>query len=262
MSVLTLKDRIASYIDTSTFKLLNRLPIIITINGRSFSKITSLLEKPFALSFAECICSTLFKLSHEIEGAVFGYSFNDEIIIIARNDQHLDTSPWYDNNIQKISSVVSSMATLHFNNYANSIDLNLMGEPVFSTNIFNVPNITEAINVMIYKQQQNIQNSVHFACFYELLKKYDKTDIKEILSGTSYDDKVNLLQHECNIDFNEYPLAFRRGVACYRMPQVIHFNDNEIIKNKFILNTELPIFTKEQSFLNQILRTGNDIVRV
>ena len=261
MSNLKLKDRIVSYQEAASSKLLGRLPIVMVVNGRSFSKLTSLLDKPFSSQIAECLYSTAFRLIQEIDGAVFGYSFNDEIVIIARNDQNLETEPWYGNDIQKIVSVVSATATLHFNNYANSLDLNLMGEPVFVTNVFAVPNTMEAINVMVMKQQQAFQSSVQLACFYELLKKYNKNDIRDMLTGIDQNEKIQLLQQECGVDFNDYPMAFKRGVACYRTPQIVTFNDTEVIKNKWILNTDLPIFTREHSFLNNIISTGTDIFR-
>lgn len=257
----TLKDRIESYKQAANYKLLGRLPLVIVVNGRSFSKLTSLMDKPFSTQIAECMCATLLRLTQEVDGAVFGYSFNDEIVLITRNDQNLDTNPWYDNDIQKIASVVSSISTLHFNNHANALDLNLIGEPVFTTNVFAVPNVMEAINVMVSKQQQAFQSSIHFACLYELLKKYDKNEIKDMLAGTGQDEKIQLLLQECDVDFNEYPSIFRRGVACYRTPKVFHVDNTDVIKNKWTLNTELPIFTREHSFLNQIFKTGVDIVR-
>lgn len=242
-----LKDRISLYEEVSDYKLLPKLPIIISLNGRSFSKMTNLLKKPYCPNFAECMYATALKLSMEIDGAIFSYCFNDEIIIIARNDQTLDTETWYNNNIQKISSVTASIATLHLNRCINELDLNLTGDPTFTSKIFTVPNVTEAINVLVSKQQQCFYQSVQLACFYELLNKnYDNNSIKEMLQGTSLDEKIQLLNQECNIDFNNYPLAFRRGIACYKHPKSI---DN-IIKYKWAVNYELPIFTKEQSFLS------------
>lgn len=261
MASIKLKDRISGYEEAAQFKLLNRIPLIITVNGRAFSKVTSLLEKPFSTQFAQCMYACLLKLVQEIDGAIFGYCFNDEIVIMVRNDQNLETNSWYDNNVQKIVSVVSSLMTLQFNNYANSIDMNLMGDAIFLAEIFAVPNITEAINVMVSKQQLAFQTSVQSACFYELIKKYNKNDITEMLSNMSYDEKINLLQQECGVDFNEYSLAFRRGAACYRSPTVVNYNGEENIKNKWILDIEIPIFTKEHSFLSQIFKTGSDIFR-
>jgi tRNA(His) guanylyltransferase len=259
MSNLKLKDRIVSYQEASDYKLLPRLPLIITVNGRAFSKGTGLLDKPYCSKFAECIFSTTLRLCSEVEGALFGYQHNDEIVIVARNDQSPETTPWYDNRVQKICSVTSSIATMHFNNCATTIDLNLMGEPVFTSQVFAAPNLAEAINTIIYKQQSNFHTSIQFACFYELLnKKYDKHTIKEMLSGLSIDDKINLLQQECGVDFNGYPAPFRRGIACYKVPTIV---EGDVMKNKWFVNQDIPIFTREQSFLSNIFKNGADIFR-
>jgi tRNA(His) guanylyltransferase len=258
MSNNKLKDRIAVYENAVDTKLLPRVPLIITVNGRSFSKITSLLDKPYCPNLAECLYSTMLRLVNEVDGAIFAYSFNDEIVIIARNDQTLETNPWYDNKVQKIVSAISSVATLYFNNCAMSNDLNLMGDSIFLTKAFVVPNITEAINVIVSKQQQAFQSSIHFACFYELIKKYNKEEIKEMLVGTSLDEKIDLLHQEGDIDFNNYPPEFRRGVACYRSPTLIN---EGILKNKWTLNSDIPIFTRDHSFLGNIFKGGHDIVR-
>lgn len=258
MPNIKLKDRIDSYQEASDFKLLNRLPIIICVNGRSFAKNTSLIDKPYCPKFSECMLSTTLKLCSEIEGAIFAYQHNDEIVIVVRNDQNSETSPWYDNKLQKICSITASIATSHFNNCVNAIDLNLLGDVVFTSQVFAVPNIVEAINAMIFKQQQNFHTSIQFACFYELLKKYDKNNIKEMLTGLSIDEKIDLLHQECDVDFNEYPTIFKRGAACYKIPKVIK---GVSMKNKWNVNLELPIFTKDQSFLSNIFRMGADIYR-
>ena len=253
-----LKDRIISYQEATDYKLLNRVPLIITINGRSFAKATSLLDKPYCHKFAECMFSTTLRLCNEIEGTLFAYYFNDEITIIARNDQSNDTVPWFDNKIQKICSATAAMATVYFNECTSSIGLNILGEPIFTSQVFVVPNISESINTIIYKQQHNFHIAIQSACFYELLKFYDKNTIKEMLSGLSIDEKMELLQQECNIDFNNYPASFKRGVAFYKVPKVIDGS----VKNKWFINSELPIFTKDQSFISNIIKNnGVDIFR-
>jgi tRNA(His) 5'-end guanylyltransferase len=257
MSNLKLRDRIASYQEASDQKLLSRLPVIISINGRGFAKGTELLDKPHCSKFSECILSTTLRLCNEVEGALFAYQHNDEIVIVSRNDQTPETTPWYDNKVQKICSVTSSIATLHFNNCANAISLDMVGEPVFTSQVSVVPNIMEAINTMVFKQQFNFHTSIQNACFYELLKRHDKHTIKEMLNGLNVDEKMELLQQECGVDFNDYPHSFRRGAACYRVPRITEGG----MKTKWFINTELPIFTKDQSFLSNIFKNGADIFR-
>lgn len=257
MSNLKLKDRIASYQEATDYKLLNKVPIIISINGRGFSKLTSLIDKPYCQSFSECMFSTTLKLCNEIEGVLFAYQYNDEICLVVRNDQTNETLPWFDNKLQKLCSISSSISSVHFNNCVNSIKLNLLGDAVFTSQVFVVPNIMEAINTMIYKQQHNFHIAIQSACFYEFLKKYNKSTIDSMLNGLSIDDKISILYQECNVDFNNYPASFKRGIACYKTPQIT----NDMLKNKWAINTDLPIFTKDQSFLSNVMRMGADIYR-
>ena len=253
-----LSNRIESYQQVTDCKIMNRLPIIICINGRGFAKATQLLDKPYCPKFAECMLSTMLKLCSQVEGATFAYHQNDEIIIVARNDQNNDTTAWYDNKVQKICSVTSSIATLHFNECVSKLQLNMTGdESIFTSQVFAVPNVSEAINAIIYKQQQNFFISIQSACLYNLLNKYDKNSIRDMLNGLTIDEKIDLLYQECNINFNDYPLEFRRGTAAYKIPKII----DGTMKNKWHLDSELPIFTKDASFLSNLFKHGSDIFR-
>lgn len=78
-----------------------------------------------------------------------------------------------------------------------------------------------------------------------------------MLSGLTSDEKIDLLKQECEVNFNDYPLAFRRGAACYKIPKVTDHG----VKNVWTLNSELPIFTRDQSFLSNIFKNGADIFR-
>jgi tRNA(His) 5'-end guanylyltransferase len=249
---LKLKDRIEGYIKASSQMLVSKLPVIFVVNGIGFKHSTALLDKPFSAPLAKALCATLFNLTEELEGAVFGYSFNDELIVITRNDQNIDTQPWYGNDAQTLASVASSIATLHFQTHllTNGIDLK---RPIFRAKAFVVPNITEAVNTLIFKQQQAAFFSLYSACFYELLAKgLDKNDIRETLANTTTsEDKVELLARECGIDYNTaYPLGFRRGVACYRRPKLI---DDIETKMVWEFDSQLPIFTRDTEFLKDVL---------
>ncbi len=253
-----LKDRIDSYQAATDYKLLNRVPIVICINGRGFSKVTQLLDKPYCPKFAECINSTMLRLCIDVEGTLFAYQHNDEIILVTRNDQTNETAPWYDNRLQKICSVTAAIATTHFNDCVNAMQLNLTGAPIFTSQVFVVPTIGEAINCFISKQQQNFHTSIQSACLYNLLNKHDRIAIKDMLTGLNVEDKIDLLQQECNIKYNDYPTAFRRGTAAYKVPKIV---EGDITKNKWYVNPDLPIFTKDQSFLSNIFKNGGDIFR-
>lgn len=259
--VNTLRERIKSYEDCYDIKLIKRLPVVIVLNGRSFKKITSLIAKPFSTEFMELMCATMIKLSQEVDGCFFSYSFNDEIVLISRNDQGLNTEAWYDNDIQKIASAVASIATLELNRAAKVNDVQLFGDPVFTAKTFVVPNMVEAVNILISKQQQCFHSSITLACFYELLKKYDIETVKQTIMDKSSAVKAEILFDNCGIEINNYPIPFRRGFACYRAPKIINIDGDEQIKNKLIIDMELPVFTKDHDFLNGIFKSGFGIFR-
>src|SRR5271157_4252418 len=126
-----LKDRIENYISLTDYKLMEKVPIIMCINGRNFSKATQLLDKPYCAKFSECMLSTMLRLCSDVEGAIFAYHHNDEIILMARNDQSVDTDSWFGNRLQKICSATSAIATMHFNECASKLELNMSGSPIF-----------------------------------------------------------------------------------------------------------------------------------
>jgi len=259
MAIHTLKDRINSYRDACSQKLLRRLPVVINVNGRGFRRVTSMIEKPFSADLANVMCATAVKLCHEIDGAVFAYTFNDDITIITRNDQSYETQPWFQNDVQKIVSAASSIATLEFSNAAKEVGLGSLAEAMFTSHAFTVPSLTEAINVLIAKQQLASQSALNFSVFYELTEKYGD-DAIEILQNRTPDDKEELLE-ECGRSFSAYPAPFRRGVACYRSPTLVNSKDGGIIKNKWVIDPDLPLFSKDQAFLTNIFKTGSDIIR-
>lgn len=254
---MSLKDRINSYKEASSQRLMKRLPVVINVNGRGFRRLTSLIDKPYSNELASVFAATMVKLCQEIDGSVFAYNYNDDITIISRNDQTYETQPWFQNDVQKIASAAASIATLEFNNAVKTFDLNLNGEATFTSTVFAVPSILEAINAIIYKQQQCAQTSLSFASLYELTDLYGK-DALDILQNRSSEDKIDLLE-ECGHPYDQYSLAFRRGIACYRAPMLS--NKEGILKNKWIVNNELPIFVQDQGFLTNILKIGQDIVR-
>jgi tRNA(His) 5'-end guanylyltransferase len=243
------------YESAFNIKLIKKLPIIIVINGRSFKKFTSLLDKPFSQEFKEIICGIMIRLISEIDGCVLLYSFNDEIIAICRNDQSNQTEQWYDGRIQQIVSVVSCIASLEFNKLVEVGGVKIIGDPIFKSNVFILPNISETINYLVSKQQEAFQISVSMACFHELLKKYNSSfKVKEMLYNKTTSEKIDILKKECDISMDLYPSSFTKGVACYRIPKII----NDEIKNKITIDTELPIFTQDHSYLKNILNINTN----
>lgn len=237
-----MKERLESYYEQSNYKLLSKLPIIIHVNGRNFQKTTSLLEKPYCQELSSCFEFVLEKLCMEIEGCFFGYTFNDEFIFLARNDQSKDTQPWYDNKIQKINSVVSSLTTYQFITSINSLDLTILGEPVFCSHVFTAPNTMEVYNYLVLNQNKNFIKSLNFAIEYELLNfGYKRNEIKELLHGLSIEDRKNILLEKADKNYLDYPSQFRRGITSTKSG------------TKWDINPDIEIFVNDKDNILSLL---------
>lgn len=74
---------------------------------------------------------TMKYLCENIQGCVFGYTQSDEITLILVDYQKFTSDAWFDYEVQKLTSVSASMATMAFNKYfsENVVEYNLTHDP-------------------------------------------------------------------------------------------------------------------------------------
>ena len=158
--------------------LLRRTPVIIRLDGKAFHTYTKSL-KSFDETFADDMIETTKFLLKNIQGAEVAYTQSDEISLILTDYAKLETSAWFDYNVQKMCSIASSICTAKFNelristplmlgnyNYSDSDVMDLEeGLPVFKlaffdARVFNIPK-EEIINYFLARQQDCITNSIN-----------------------------------------------------------------------------------------------------
>lgn len=258
----SLKERQSSYEEIVNYKLMPRVPVIIRLDARSFAKNSRHCEKPFDESIHRMFCDTMLSLVKSIDGAVFGYHNNDEINIITKNDQSLNTDPWMGNHIQKITSVVASMATLEFKKCleSSSNPPDIKDPVIFEAFAWTVPNHIEVVNYLVFRQNECLQVAITDATYYEVLKRFSKKEAGNVLNKTSIADRERLLSELCDIDFfSYYPNSFKLGTSAFIAPKV--YEGSNITKHKWILESDLNRFVDDYDFLYQIISTGSDIFR-
>jgi len=251
--VPNLQYKLSDYENRSHTKLLPNLPLIIKINGRNFQKLTSQVEKPYSEILAECFHSVLHRLCIEIQGTVFGYTYNDTFVIVVINK---DENPWYDNDTQKVASAVSSLATFYFYENILSREINISLDIAFISSVFVVPNIADVINLLTLYQLENIKLSTYFACLYNLIEHEElpKEQAQLTLQRLTIEDKLEFLQNKFQIDYSSYPPSFRLGVACYRIAKTINGTTRyklSLVKNCFLFAEEFEILEKILSETNE-----------
>ena len=261
----SLRKRQESYESCYDFQATRRVPLGIKVTLKNYKRFTQNFNKPYCENFSEVIGqAALFAIS-QIQDAVFCYCYNDEIIFILRNDKSHDYEPWHSNNIQKISSSVSSLVTLGFSKNRDIFGegLNLVGDAIFSAHVFSFPYLNEAANYLFFKQSFCMGNAAYQAASFELENKFGKVKAQELLKDTTYQDKLDILLKYCGIDFLDlYLHSFIYGIAVYKIPVITYTKDGDgVRKNKWHIDYEIPNFLNDRDFVSAILVNGADVYR-
>lgn len=150
-----LGDRMKSYYEGRTKTLLpRRTYTIIRIDGKAFHTYTRGLERPFDDNLINDMDETAMYLCENIQGAKFAFVQSDEISILLTDFDKLQTSAWFDGNVQKITSISASLATAKFN------QLRPGKIALFDSRVFTIPSNIEVENYFIWRQQDTVRNSI------------------------------------------------------------------------------------------------------
>lgn len=163
-----------NYESRSRTFLTRRTPVIIRLDGKAFHTYTRGLDKPFDEGLIEDMAETARFLCSEIQGAKLAYVQSDEISILLNDYEKLTTHAWFDYNLQKITSVSSSIATAKFNQvrhfrkiqgYCQSDKFYPIEFPAvtnlayFDSRAFNIPK-EEVANYFLARQKDAVKNSI------------------------------------------------------------------------------------------------------
>lgn len=246
------------------YKIIQRIPVIIRIDGRSFHSVTKKIQKPYCPKLTDLMAHTLIETIRQLDGAVFGYQQSDEITFVLKNDKTNETEPWFSNRIQKISSITAAIATYEFNKKFWGMDdrPNLIGQTIFDARVFAVPSISEAVNNIIWRQQDCVKNAITNAAQCELGKLLGRKTTSKLLHNKNQKVREELLQEKCGINFSEhYPNSYRLGIGAYRVPLLLESSNGDIVRHKWFLDKNLPVLSIEKEFIRGILESGKDIFR-
>lgn len=270
-----LGTRMKTY-EYETRKYLERKsPVICRIDGKAFHSFTRGFKKPFDEIFVKSMQDTMKYLCENIQGCVLGYTQSDEITLVLVDYQDKDSCAWFDNNIQKMASVSASMATFAFNRafqseinqyewdwrtsltpqsvsiqeantkYVNTLKQAARKGAMFDSRVFTLPK-EEVVNCLIWRQQDATRNSIQSVGQANFSHKE--------LHGKNCSDIQDMLMLEKNNNWNNYPTHLKRGSCCVKKPFIINKDtEQEAIRNKWVIDTEIPIFTQDKEYINKLI---------
>ena len=197
-----LGDRMKMYEGMETGRVgMPRLPLMVRIDGKGFSRWTRGLRYPFDERLQALRVEVSRKLVEEL-GAVAGYCQSDEITLMlwARDTK---TALYCGGKFQKIVSHSASMATAYWNQLVPEFLPEKVGQPaMFDARAWNVPTQEEAVNVFLWREWDASKNSVSMAA-----RAYYSS--KEIFGKNSPEMQEMLFKK--GINWNDYPVWAKRG---------------------------------------------------
>lgn len=268
-----LAKRMKEYESVSKTKLIKRMPVIIRIDGRAFHTFTKGFQRPFDKVLIKSMQDTMKYLCENIQGCVLGYTQSDEITLVLIDYQTLDTSPWFDNEVQKICSISASMATMAFNRnfeknvreyvnkipyygtmypcdqeeekYAEVLNNAICRGAMFDARCFNLSK-EEVTNNLYWRQLDATRNSIQMVGqVYFSHKKLQNKNCNEI---------QDMLFTQKRINWNDFATHLKRGSCCIKRK---YTNENEDIRTHWIIDKEIPIFKGEgRNYIEDLIYFG------
>lgn len=252
---MKLSDRMKSYEECYDFKIHTRVPVIVRVDGKGFSKYTKTIKanKPFDESLSQAMTLATNETAAIMEGCVFAYTQSDEASFVLLNDQSEESQPWFGNRLQKIISVAASAFTVNFAS-------KMAGLPraYFDARVFAVPNKVEAMNYLVWRQQDATRNSIQSSSYYEVGKKVGKKTARQMLEGLDTKKQQELLFSQTGINWDTYATKFKRGIAVYKETFELDVDGNKVQRSRWKIDEEIPIFSSDKDFLKRVLEKKSE----
>ena len=268
MDTSDLAKRMKDYESISKTKLMKRCPVICRIDGKAHHSFTRGFKRPFDEIYIKSMQETAKYLCENIQGVVLSYQQSDEITLVMVDYKEFNTSPYFDYEVQKLCSIVASMATMAFNkifkkevnlyfekwengsiatqNYCNILFDAIEKGAMFDARVFNIPK-EEVTNCIYWRQLDASRNSVQMVGQANFSHKE--------LQNKTCNMIQDMLMLQKGINWNDFPTYQKRGSCCVKMYQVSedggawesHAEDKLVPNGRtyWTIDKEIPIFKGE-----------------
>lgn len=249
---MKLDERMKKYEYVTRYYLMCRTPVIVRIDGKAFHTFTKGMKKPFDSVFMKSMQNTMKYLCENVQGCVLGYCQSDEISLLLIDYENLESCAWFDNNLSKIISITSSMASLYFhkvfykNVFKYCVENNINKEyndllidksntlQFFDARAFNLQK-EEVNNYFVWRQQDAIKNAIQMiGRAYFTHKELENKNGKDI---------IDMLDN-IKVNYHSFSTCEKRGTCCIKTDK------------GWELDTEIPIFKDNKDYIEKLVYIG------
>ena len=248
-------------------KLMRRCPVVVRLDMRAGHTFCRGFERPFDEVFIKSMQETAKYMCENVQGCVLSYQQSDEISLILVDYKKLNSSAFFDYEVQKVCSTTASMATMAFNKAFGSMyskmymdtdstvkKQNLYNkygtkcyEAMFDSRCFNILK-EEVTNYIYWRQLDASRNSVQMVGQANFSHKE--------LQNKSCNDIQDMLMIQKGINWNDLPTYQKRGSCCIKESYYLDKDGNEVSeeyaneddvtkRTRWIIDKNIPIFKNE-----------------
>lgn len=294
MDTSDIAKRMKDYESISKTKLMKRCPVICRIDGKCHHSFTRGFKKPFDEVYAKSMQDTAKYLCENLPGVVVSYQQSDEITLVFVDYEELNTSPYFNYEVQKLCSIIASMATMAFNKFFEDnvqdfgfdccydpdndnfgdeaakgreedyaiyghVYMNCLGKAMFDARCFNIPK-EEVTNLIYWRQLDATRNSIQM---------WGQANFShEELQNKSCNEIQDMLMTQKGINWNDLPIYQKRGSCCVKnritvctdgVMETAMLRDSSKSENEWIIDTEIPIFKGEgREYIDNLIFVGEE----
>lgn len=277
-------------------KLMKRCPVMVRIDGRAFHSYTRGFKRPFDEILVKSMQDTTKYLCENVMGCVLGYTQSDEITLVLIDYQKHTSQAFFDYEVQKLCSIIASMATMAFNKaFLDNIDIvyhkefearglnncfkniteydkqfdafdkefdvyyNKAGTAMFDCRCFNIPK-EEVTNAIYWRQLDATRNSIQMVGQANFSHKE--------LQNKSCNDIQDMLMLQKGINWNDIPTHLKRGSCCIKSkdtevisePNIYNgevIGTKQTVRSKWIIDQDIPIFKNDgRDYIEKLINVG------
>ena len=207
----SLGDRMKSrYEDRFRHYLPRRTNVIVRVDGKAFHTYTRGMTKPFDYFLTRTMIDTMDDCRRKIQGCKLTYHQSDEVSFLLTDYDNINSELFFDGNIQKIVSVISSMFTAYFekNKEYNSLHVDSEKLALFDARVFIIPEPSEVINYFLWRIRDCSKNSISSVAQHYFSHKS--------LQGLNSTQLLDKLWKEEDIDWHtKYDNIYKNGSVSY-----------------------------------------------
>ena len=185
---------------TTETKLIERLPIYCRVDMRAGHSFCRGLDKPFDKDYTNAMRAATSYIVEET-GAVVGYTQSDEASFVYLDDTKIP----FGTRLFKLESVIASMFTGAF--YKACLGTKLEKKvwkilPTFDARFLNLPSLSEAANMILWREKDSIKNSITLLALEHFSDKR--------IHGKNSNEKIEML-HDIGVFYYSMAQDLRNG---------------------------------------------------